>query len=162
MASQVFLFGPLCFVLKVWTQKCSQTFLYWLSVLTIFSKISISDILFPGVLKWFPVAFSKCLFTTCPYVLQICLEGSSLSPLCTGYMVGHFLHPTQNTTFLLLQLTSCVISCVYWVAAAFTLLPVLTKGQVGHPLHLDIPGSGLFGLRGTQWGTLALISFCLI
>ena len=76
LASQVFLFGPLCFMLKVWTQKCSQTFLYWLSVLTIFSKISISDILFPGVLKWFPVAFSKCLFTTCPYVLQICLEGS--------------------------------------------------------------------------------------
>ena len=53
------------------------------------------------------------------------------------------------------------MSTVKFVAVAFTALPLLTKGQMGHLLHGAIPGVSLFGLRGALGGTFVLMSLSL-
>ena len=48
------------------------------------------------------------------------------------------------------------------LAVDCTDLPTFTNGQIGHLLHLVMPGIVLFGLEGTGGGTLLLIIVSLI
>ena len=75
----------------------------------------------------------------------------SYSPM---YCTGHFLHHIQYTLFFVWQSTCCVISAVNLEAATLTFFPCLINGQVGHPLHLLIPG--IPGVEGAKGGTFAL------
>ena len=118
--------------------------------------IVISLMLCPFWLKCSPVALFLTLFLMYPR----CSEKRSCNVLYVWpiYCWGHFLHPTLYTTFLVWQLTLAFISIEKLLWVAFTVFPTSMYGHIGQELHFLIPTRFLFGLEGSYFGTLALIS----
>ena len=126
----------------------SLAFLYWASKLKSFSKIvtSMSAILWPGRLKWWPVALARCWLATYP----LCSENLDCSVLSVSpiYCILHFLQLMQYTAFFVWQLTGLLIVTCTFVSVAFTVFPTFMNGQMTHLLHFVIPGIILWGLMG--------------
>ena len=153
-----FLLIPLYFVLNFLIKSSSLSFLTKGSWLWTFSKIVtfMSLMLCPGRLKWAPVAFVRCLFVT--YAL------CSLNRSCrvrSDSLIYCILQCSQNMQYIIffdLQLTEVLMSIFVLFDVALTLLQGMTNGQIGHLVHVFMPGMILIGLLGAKGGTFALIS----
>ena len=119
----------------------------------------ISPCVWPGWLKWSPVAsfLFVCKKKTCCEILSWRLR--SLSPIHLDLHLS-FVHFIMYTIFLVWQFPGKFIFQVYFDVLMFLLSSM--KGQITHDLpHFFIPFNCLLGCRPNGDGNLALIKWSL-